>query len=113
MVNLAAMATALAHRPGKTGQLSRRRRDNCFARETSAAIRVVLDPDHTIETAFQVRWKPTVYVIEPDQKVALRTISNTLTDLEDMLDGIAHAQGGAAMLPSEGEEGVAMSGEEV
>ena len=84
-----------------------------FAREMSTAIRVVLDPDHTIETAFQVRWKPTVYVIDPEQKVALRTISNTLTDLEDMLDGIAHAQGGAPMLPSEGEEGVAMDGKEV
>jgi len=59
------------------------------------------------------RGQPTVDVIDPQQKVALRTISNTLTDLEDMLDGIAHAQGGAPMLPSEGEEGVAMSGEEV
>jgi uncharacterized membrane protein YphA (DoxX/SURF4 family)/thiol-disulfide isomerase/thioredoxin len=72
-----------------------------YADRLSREIRVVHDPKRKIQADYEVRWKPTVYLIDAEQKVALHTISNTLPDLEDTVDGIGHRLSSDSILPKD------------
>ena len=50
--------------------------------------RVVNDETGAVSDAFQVRRMPLMYVVDPEGKIALRTVPNTLLDLEDTLNGL-------------------------
>jgi hypothetical protein len=68
-------------------------------------IRLVDDPDRVLERAWAVRWTPMVYLVDGAGTIAMRSVSNTLLDLEDTLDGIGYEQGGHAWVPEEGVAG--------
>lgn len=76
-----------------------------YAERLSREIRLVLDSKRKIQADYEVRWKPTVYLIDASQKVALHTISNTLPDLEDTVDGIGHRLSSDSILPKDGGSG--------
>ena len=76
-----------------------------YADRLSREIRLVHDPKRKIQADYEVRWKPTVYLIDAEQKVALHTISNTLPDLEDTVDGIGHRLSSDSILPKDERSG--------
>jgi uncharacterized membrane protein YphA (DoxX/SURF4 family) len=73
-----------------------------YGARLSRKIQLVHDPKRTMQDRYAVRWKPTVYLIDAERKIASRTISNTLPDLEDTVDGVAHRLSSDAMIPIEG-----------
>jgi methylamine dehydrogenase accessory protein MauD len=67
-----------------------------YAREFSERIAVVGDAGKAIQQAFEVSRTPLVYLLDEERKVANRTVSSSLIDLEDTLDGFGKPQGNAA-----------------
>jgi hypothetical protein len=76
-----------------------------YSEVLSRRVRLVGDADRALERAWAVRWTPMVYLVDAAGTIAMRSVSNTLLDLEDTLDGIGYEQGGHAWLPEEGIAG--------
>jgi thiol-disulfide isomerase/thioredoxin len=66
-----------------------------YQRELSGHIQVVSDPEASLQKAYEVRRSPLIYVIDAEGKVAIRSVSNDLLDLEDTLAGLGRDQGKA------------------
>ena len=75
-----------------------------YARDLSKRIAVVGDAEKEIQQAFEVGRTPLVYLLDEERKVVNRTVSNSLINLEDTLDGLGRPQGSAAWVP-EGARG--------
>jgi thiol-disulfide isomerase/thioredoxin len=88
-----------------------------YAREFAEPIAVVGDPDKAIERAYDVGWTPLVYLLDGERRVLNRTISNSLIDLEDTLDGKGRPQSAAWVATASAvdvasPDGVALQGAE-
>lgn len=70
-----------------------------YERELSERITVVGDARKELQRAFEVNRTPLVYLVDEERRVANRTVSNSLVDLEDTLDGFGRRQGNAAWVP--------------
>lgn len=75
-----------------------------YAREFSDCFAVVDDAKKEIQQAFEVAWTPLVYLLDEERRVVNRTISNSLIDREDTLDGKGRAQS-TAWVPTESIRG--------
>lgn len=73
-----------------------------YASELSERIVVVGDAGKEIQRAFAVDRTPLVYLLDEERRVANRTVSNSLIDLEDTLNGLGRQQGNAAWVPEVG-----------
>ena len=67
-----------------------------YSRELSKRIALVIDQERTIEQAYKASRTPLVYLIDEERRVANRTVSNSLVDLEDTLDGLGRPVGDAS-----------------
>jgi methylamine dehydrogenase accessory protein MauD len=72
-----------------------------YARELSGRIEVVGDADKELERAYEVQRTPLVYLINDEGRIATRTISNDLVDLEDTLGEAGRPQGSASWVALE------------
>lgn len=77
-----------------------------YAREFAEPIAVIGDTNKAIERAYDVGWTPLVYLLDEERKVLNRTVSNSLIDLEDTLDGKGRPQS-AAWVPTASVDGAA------
>lgn len=74
-----------------------------YPRHLEEQIMVVGDPEKKLQEAYEVQRTPLVYFIDEEGKVAMRTVSNDLLDLEDTLDGIGRPQGSMPWVSHEEE----------
>jgi thiol-disulfide isomerase/thioredoxin len=70
-----------------------------YARQFAESIVVVGDTGKAIELAYDVGWTPLVFLLDEERRVLNRTVSNSLIDLEDTLDGKGRPQS-AAWVPT-------------
>ena len=70
-----------------------------FAATLGERLLVVSDEQAKLQKAYAVEWVPTIYLIDDEGKVAMRSIANDLLDLEDTIDGIGRRQGNAPFVP--------------
>ena len=82
-----------------------------YASELSKRVVVVGDAEKEIQEAYAVGRTPLVYLLDEDRTVVNRTVSNSLIDLEDTLDGLGRPQGNATWVPEAGTVGSSPDGE--
>ena len=64
-----------------------------YAAALGKRVQVIADTAGELQTAYEAKRIPLVYVIDAEGKVAMRVVPRDLADLEDMLDRIGVGQG--------------------
>ena len=72
-----------------------------YGRELTKQVTVLDDPGGHIQQAYDVNRTPLTYILDEERKVANRTVSNTLLDLEDTLAGLGRPVGSSSWGPAD------------
>lgn len=76
-----------------------------YAEELSERITVLEDHDRVVQKAYDAMQAPLIFLVNGEGRVANRTISNDLTDLEATLEGLGRPQGTATWVAADDTDG--------